>query len=122
MEDDFEELLCESDLLQDSSQESLTAAATDFSYAESDQEDFVYTSQTSQDWDEPAYDESLLPRASAEDDEDVAIPSTAGTDQDHTVYPKYTSCSPSGACPLIEAVRISLTRSKAHLSKLLMRC
>lgn len=94
MDDDFEELLCEDELLPGLSQESLTYAATNLSFVEHDRHDSVY--DASQDQDEYAYHRSCLPRALAGEVQDAPVSCTAEPGPDATSYPKYTSSPDRG--------------------------
>lgn len=89
MDDDFEELTCGDELLQGSSQESLTGAAANMCFLERAGEDSLYNA--SQSLKEYTYDDSRLPRALEKEAQAAAVSPGDLPGHDLKSYPKYTS-------------------------------
>lgn len=91
MDDDFEELTCEGELLSGSSQESLTGAATNLSFAEDVEQNSLY--HTFQIPEEYEYAPANLPRALAEEEgvNFAVTPTSDVSSRGLRSYPKYSS-------------------------------
>ncbi|CZT21575.1 uncharacterized protein RCC_07439 [Ramularia collo-cygni] len=84
MDDDFEELLCENELLHGSSQGSLTDAAANLSCVENGGEDVIYTSQNVYD---SAHDQNMVPRALSSELTAAAVSDLAVCDPIQRTHP-----------------------------------